>query len=202
MRRVVLTDTDVLWSRTVRDYLVYAHGRRLIDVRWSAKILDDLTRTLTRKYGNHDAHQRLRGLLERHFPDASIDVTPADVAVFDELGLPDPDDAHVLAAAYAAQADILCTNNTKDFPVEAVRRSGAELMIPDEVLCLLACEFPREMRQVHQTVVERNPRLTEDQTLAKLVDADCPGAARTMAELSAGMRWVSSHKRGGPGLTG
>jgi hypothetical protein len=40
--------------------------------------------------------------------------------------LPDEDDRHVLAAAVAAEATVLCTSNVKDFPVGVVEALGIE----------------------------------------------------------------------------
>jgi len=37
-----------------------------------------------------------------------------------ELWLPDADDRHVLAAAVALEADVLCTDNLKDFPTDTM----------------------------------------------------------------------------------
>jgi len=37
-----------------------------------------------------------------------------------ELWLPDADDRHVLAAAVALEADVLCTDNLTDFPTDTM----------------------------------------------------------------------------------
>jgi len=39
---VVLADANVLYSRVLRDYLLYAATHRIITVNWSEAILDDL----------------------------------------------------------------------------------------------------------------------------------------------------------------
>ncbi|WP_235921748.1 PIN domain-containing protein [Lentzea tibetensis] len=38
------------------------------------------------------------------------------------LDLPDPDDRHVLAAAIKARAQVIVTNNRKDFPADSLHR--------------------------------------------------------------------------------
>jgi len=40
-----------------------------------------------------------------------------------ELWLPDADDRHVLAAAVALEADVLCTDNLKDFPTDTMNEA-------------------------------------------------------------------------------
>ncbi|MES9971967.1 MAG: PIN domain-containing protein [Candidatus Thiodiazotropha sp.] len=40
--------------------------------------------------------------------------------LIDLLELPDPNDRHVLAAAIMCQADVIVTNNLKDFPQEVM----------------------------------------------------------------------------------
>ncbi len=41
--RVVLSDANVLYSRVLRDYLLYAATRQLISIAWSQSILDEMT---------------------------------------------------------------------------------------------------------------------------------------------------------------
>jgi hypothetical protein len=44
--RVVLGDAIVLYSRVLRDYLLYAADQEVISIAWSGMILDDVTRHL------------------------------------------------------------------------------------------------------------------------------------------------------------
>ena len=48
------------------------------------------------------------------------------------LALPDPEDRHVLAAAVKAQAQVIVTANTKDFPASVVGSWNIEAKHPDQ----------------------------------------------------------------------
>ena len=74
----------------------------------------------------------------------------------------------MLAAAVAVDADVLCTDNLKDFPADAMDEVGIRLMSADALLSLLVAEFPDEMLAAHRLVVSRLPGATDASTLAML----------------------------------
>ncbi len=45
-KKVVLGDANALYSRVLRDYLVYASDEGAISIRWSAEILDEVVEHL------------------------------------------------------------------------------------------------------------------------------------------------------------
>ena len=53
------------------------------------------------------------------------------------LHLPDANDRHVLAAAIAAKASVIVTNNVRDFPASALAPHGVQTRQPDKFLCEL-----------------------------------------------------------------
>lgn len=46
--RVVLADANVLYSRVLRDYLLYAADQEIITIAWSSQILAEVTEHLKR----------------------------------------------------------------------------------------------------------------------------------------------------------
>jgi predicted nucleic acid-binding protein len=100
---------------------------------WSEQILAEVARTLSsNRFGIAPPLVEKRiNVMKAHFPEAmvhSIDDISLNVA------LPDPDDAHVLAAAVIAGADAIVTVNLRQFPVNVCDRYGLEILDPDTFL--------------------------------------------------------------------
>jgi hypothetical protein len=74
----------------------------------------------------------------------------------------DAKDRHVLAAALSADADILLTDNTKDFPAQWMAEQGIELLTAGELLIRLADRFPDKMRTAHEKTVRYSPKPETD----------------------------------------
>ncbi|MCB0975599.1 MAG: hypothetical protein KDB86_13755 [Actinobacteria bacterium] len=85
--------------------------------------------------------------------------------------MPDEDDRHVLAAAVTSHADILCTNNVRDFPHEAMASTGIELPTADALLTRLVSIYPSRMRKVHRTAAANLRGATDLSTIAALRSA-------------------------------
>ena len=62
--------------------------------------------------------------MNRAFPYAEIEPDEEHWRTLQNVSLPDEDDRHVLAASLAAEATVLCTANTKDFPASLVEALG------------------------------------------------------------------------------
>jgi hypothetical protein len=81
---VVLADANILFSRTLRDYVLYAADEGAIEVHWSWQILAEMSRNL-------------RENLEY----ALVEVDPGHLAAVEAVEM-DAKDRHVLAAALSA----------------------------------------------------------------------------------------------------
>ena len=183
--RVVLADANVLYSRVLRDYLLYAADQEVIAIAWSRQILGEVIEHLVENVAGFDtaAGERLVDAMNRAFPFAEVEPGEDHLRVLADMNLPDEDDRHVLAAVVAAEATVLCTSNTRDFPVDVVRALGAELLTPDELLSRLAEEYGPQMVAAHRTAVASLKGASDESTIAALRGAGAPGSAAIMAQL-------------------
>lgn len=186
--RVVLADANVLYSRVLRDYLLYAATVGLIEIRWSSVILAEVVEHLTENLPGFDADagQRLVAAMNHAFPEAEVELDKEAEAVVAKLSLPDEGDRHVLVAAVAVEADVLCTDNLKDFPLDAMEEVGIRLMSADALLALLITESPDAMLASHRLAMSRLPGATDESTQIALRRAGAVTAAEAIAELTAG----------------
>lgn len=128
---IVVLDANVLFPFTLRDTLLRAAAAGFYQVRWSARILDEMARnlvstgTMTENRAN-----RLRAIIEREFPEAEVTGYEHLIDAMQN----DPKDRHVVAAAVKASAQVITTANLKDF---LVLPDGVEAQSPDEFLCNL-----------------------------------------------------------------
>lgn len=183
--RVVLADANVLYSRVLRDYLLYAADEQVIAVLWSAEILREVTEHLAENVPGFDAEAGRRLILAMNaaFPYAEIEPGTGDYLDLADVPLPDDGDRHVLAAALAAEATVLCTSNTKDFPTAAVGTFGIEVMTPDELLSQLIAEYKPQMLAAHRTAVASLSGATDESTVEALRRSGAITTADIMAQM-------------------
>lgn len=119
-RYTAFIDACTLASALKRNLLLTLAEAEFFRVRWSARVMDEteaaISKILSEK-GFEDAADRARRArrsMEAAFEEA--EVTDYDQFLPSCSGLPDPDDAHVLAAALRTQAATIVTENLKDFP--------------------------------------------------------------------------------------
>lgn len=182
---VVLADANVLFSRVLRDYVMYAALDDVIELHWSGGILDEMERNLAaqRKMPAGQA-AKLRELMEQALPFASVQPDEEDYAQFAQLAMPDEGDRHVVAAAVAAGANLLCTSNTRHFPQVVAEAARISVVTPDDLLRALVIALPDEMVQVHEKCVAGMKGATSASTFAALERAGAPRAAKALRIVS------------------
>lgn len=175
----VLVDANVLYSRVLRDFLLYSADAELITVMWSQKILGETTEHLIVNIPGftEESAVRLTRAMNRAFPFADVEPGLKEFERLASLPLPDEDDRHVIAAALAGEATMLCTANVKHFPDDELATFGIEVITPDELIARLVRDHRTRMVQVHEIVVSGLTGATSDSTLAALRRAGAPLAA-------------------------
>jgi hypothetical protein len=149
-----LYDACVLYPAPLRDILMQLASSGLVRARWSVGIHDEWMRSLRANRPDIPIAKiaRIRKLMDAHAPDALVedfeDLTPT-------LELPDENDRHVLSAAIRAHAQVLVTNNLRDFPAHALEPHGIEAQHPDEFLCSVLNVAPTAGRHAFRQVRAR-----------------------------------------------
>jgi predicted nucleic acid-binding protein len=135
---LVVLDANVLFPFTLRDTLLRAAATGFYQVRWTARILDEMERNLVSTgIVAKDKAARLRAIMEREFPEAEVKGYEPLIAAMEN----DEKDRHVVAAAVKAGAQVVTTANLRDF---ARLPEGVEAQSPDEFLCNLFDLDPEE----------------------------------------------------------
>ncbi len=137
-------DACVLFPFTLRDALLRSAeivlddaGNEILTLYsplWSEPILDEMSRNIVK--AGHASDEQMARLVEEMtgaFPEAMVPL--AEIKALEPSMTNDPKDRHVLAAAVAADAEVVVTFNLKDFPREACEAVGAEAIDPDRFLC-------------------------------------------------------------------
>lgn len=131
MAFVVIYDACVLYPNTLRDLLIRIHQAGLVQAKWTDEILDEMTVALKRNMPDLDEERlgRLRELMIKAVRDYRVtNYEP----LIESLDLPDPKDRHVLAAAIRARAQVIVTDNTRDFPADYLASWDVEAKTADE----------------------------------------------------------------------
>jgi len=135
-RFTAFVDACVLASALKRNLILSLAEAELYRVRWSQRVIDETEQAIARMLvdrGVPDAKERAGRAcktMTRAFDDAMVEQYEALQRGL--LALPDPGDAHVLAAAVKTRADVIVTDNLKDFPAELLEPYGIEPKSADD----------------------------------------------------------------------
>jgi len=163
MIRAVL-DACVLYSASLRDFMLRLAGAKVYHPRWSEEIQNEWTRNLLRNRPDltREKLERTCREMDLHFPNGLVS---GHDAIISTLTLPDLNDRHVLAAAIHAQAKYIVTFDLSDFPKTTLRHYGIEALSPDEfVLRLIQKRSDRVLQAVkdHRSGLSRPPKTVSE----------------------------------------
>jgi predicted nucleic acid-binding protein len=127
----VVYDANVLYPNNVRDLLIRVAQADLVQAKWTEQILDATFHNLKIDRPDLDPVRldRTRALMNGAIADVLV---TGYEPLIEGLCLPDPDDRHVLAAAIKAHAQVIVTENTKDFPAATLSDWSIEAQSADD----------------------------------------------------------------------
>ena len=157
-----LLDTCVLWPSLQRDFLLSLAVEGLYRPVWSSAILAELeyeeaAKWVRRGVDKHEAACRAGRLISRMrtaFDDAEVSGWEALDGTY---GLPDPDDEHVVAAAFVAGAGVIVTHNLKHFPNDGLPE-GITVLTPSQFAENTVALSPTRAWSAIEAIVQRSGR--------------------------------------------
>jgi predicted nucleic acid-binding protein len=126
----VFLDTCVLLRPYLCDTLLSIAEAGVYRPLWSPTVMTELERNLARRGLNEKQIRHRLDQMNGAFPDALV---VGYEALIDKMAN-DPKDRHVLAAAVRGGAEVLVTENLRDFPVDAVRLYDIKVVTQDTFL--------------------------------------------------------------------
>ena len=173
---VVILDANVLYPFRMRDVLFSFAQAGLFRARFTDEILDEWTRNLIRnKPQMEDSVRQQEAAIRAAFDECLV---TGYAPLIPGLTLPDEDDRHVLAAIKCS-AQIIVTENHKDFPPDTLEEYGVETLGADDFLANTYDLFPKSGVRVLKQVREHydNPPFTRFEFLMDLIKNGLPKLA-------------------------
>ena len=160
----VVIDACVLYDSLLRDILLRLAEKELYQPIWSTVICDEVKRNLSNRVAVEKV-DKLIAIMNNAFPEAVIDVN----AVLPDIHEPriNEKDRHVLAAAISSNAQVIVTNNLKDFPNDVLLEYNIEAQSPDQFLVNL---FYLSFDRVYYSFIElekslKNPPIEREELI-------------------------------------
>lgn len=126
-------DANVFYGARLRSLIVTLAETKLFRARWSERVQDEWARHLleNRPDLNPESLMKTKELMVEAVPDCLVTGFEPLMA---GIVLPDPNDAHVVAAAVMTRASTIVTFNLKDFPAEIITAYRLHAKHPDDFL--------------------------------------------------------------------
>ena len=176
---VVILDANVLFPFRVRDVLLtFAHDG-LFRARFTEEIMAEWTQNLLkRKPSLEDSINSQVNMIRQTFDECFV---TGHMPLIEGLEMPDKDDRHVLAAAVRCSAQVIVTENKRDFPPDLLEEYDIEVLGADEMLVNTYELFPVEAARALGRVRGRykNPHMNVSEFLLDLTRVGLPKLAAT-----------------------
>jgi len=163
-RFTCVLDTNVIVPIEVRDLLFWFAYDELYTPKWSKNIFQEWEEVMKRNEIEEVEITKRISWANEAFPDAMVKNYEV---LIDGLTLPDENDCHVLAAAIKTNANIIVTNNLKDFPNEYLETFGLSAKNADDFLTeTIDLNQDIAIKSFRKLVINRrNPDLDEYEVL-------------------------------------
>jgi len=166
VRFTCVLDTNVIYPVWSRDLLLWFAYCDLYTPKWSNHIFDELRQVMLEKgIPSEEAEVNLQKM-NIAFPDALVQNYEPLIAT---LVLNDPKDKHVLAAAIKTNANLIVTNNLKDFPKDYLAQFGLNAKSADDFLTdIIDLNNETSVKAFREMVInKKNPPLDQYEVLDK-----------------------------------
>lgn len=166
-RFMCVLDTNVIFPIEIRDLLFWFAYDELFTPKWSKHIFDEWIEVMRRKGVSEKEIKKRTHRANEAFPDALVQNYES---LIEGLVLPDLKDCHVLAAAIKTNANVIVTNNLKDFPKEYLATFSLSAKSADDFLTDIIDLNPKVAIESFKKLVlnRRNPDLDEYEVLDAL----------------------------------
>ncbi|XOV86969.1 MAG: PIN domain-containing protein [Pseudomonadota bacterium] len=159
----------------------------MFNARWSDEIHEEWIRNLLNKRPDLTREQlnQTKELMDAHVREAKVENYEPLISTLPKL--PDPLDAHVLAAAIKSNSDGIVTFNLKDFPAAILENYHIEAIHPDDFVQHQIDLDPGRVCQAvkrHRTGL-RNPPRNVDEYLSSLNKQSLPQTVQSLSKFSA-----------------
>lgn len=182
-RYTAFIDACTLAGTLKRNLLLTLAEAEFFRVRWSVKVMDEteaaISKILMAKAVNDAAERgkRARRYMEAAFENAIVE--DYDVFLSACAGLPDPDDAHVVAAALKTQAATIVTENLKDFPEAILSTLNMEARSADQFIAdTIALDTGRAVAAIRK--MRERFKKPEKTAEAMLLEMEADGLTETV----------------------
>jgi predicted nucleic acid-binding protein len=182
VRFIAVLDTNVIYPIEIRDLLFWFAYYDLYTPKWSEHVFDEWKDVMIRKGVDPEEAAKRVNKANQAFPDALVTKYNG---LIDGLKLPDPKDCHVLAAAIKCNANVIVTNNLKDFPQDYLQSFGIDVKSADDFLTdIIDLNHKTAVKAYRELVLNRkNPPLDEYEILDRLRKANLPDTANYLHAL-------------------
>ena len=164
VRFTCVLDTNVIYPINLRDLLLWFATYDMFTPKWSKHIFDEWEDVMRRNKISEAEIKKRTGRADQAFPDAFVENYEE---IIPSLTLPDEKDRHVLAAAIKVNANLIVTNNIKDFPKEYLAEFSLSAKKADDFLTdIIDLNQEIAVKAFRDLVMNRrNPDLDEFQVL-------------------------------------